>query len=64
MPLNIEKINELIMKEKQHKGFIISDHQYNYVLKISDTIYFLKEGCTNLISQQEELQKLGYQFIL
>lgn len=64
MPLHIEKVNKLIEKEKQQKGFIISDHQYRSVLQISDTIYFLKEGSTNLISHQEELQKLSYQFSL
>lgn len=54
-PLYIEKIKELIAQEKKNKIFIITDHLYKEILKISDDIYLLKEGWIKLIKNHEDL---------
>lgn len=60
MPLHIEKLAELITTEKQHKGFIITDHMYRNVTAISDSIYVLKDGKTHHTKTIEEIETLDY----
>ncbi len=59
-PLYIETIKTLIKEEKQHKIIIITDHFYNDLIDISDTIYLLKNGCTKLIDDIKELEDYKY----
>ncbi len=59
-PLYITKIQDLIVKEKQHKAILLSDHRYKEVIAISDTIYLLKNGCTKLIDNIKELEDYSY----
>jgi len=40
-PKIVSEIKKSIKEESKNKGFIISDHQYQYVLEISDNIYLL-----------------------
>ncbi|WP_299669437.1 ABC transporter ATP-binding protein [uncultured Polaribacter sp.] len=54
-PLYVEKIKELIQIEKKNKIFIITDHLYKDILKISDDIYLLKDGWNKLIQNHEEI---------
>lgn len=56
-PKSIEFINELIHKEKQNKGIIISDHDYRNVLSIANKIYFLNDASLKEIKDIEELKK-------
>jgi len=60
MPLHIQQLSKLITQEKQHKGFIITDHLYKNVTDISDNIYVLKDGKTYPIKTMEEIEALGY----
>lgn len=60
MPLHLEKIAELITQEKEHKGFIITDHLYTNVTTISDHIYVLKDGKTHQTKNDQEIEALGY----
>src|SRR6201999_700925 len=41
MPLQIEKIIELIKEEKEHKGLLITDHLYQHIIGLADQIYLL-----------------------
>lgn len=59
-PKNIELIKELISKESSKKGFIISDHQYKEVLKISTKTYLLFSGSLKLIKNIEDLKFYQY----
>jgi len=59
-PLQIEKIKELILEEKENKGFIISDHKYEDVLEVSNTIYVLTSGKIHSVSNINEIESLGY----
>lgn len=55
-PLYIQKIKELIEKEKHLKIIIITDHFYEDVMDISETIYLLKNGWSKLINNKEDLK--------
>lgn len=60
MPLQIEKIIEILKTEKMHKGFLITDHLYQNVLAICDDIYLLAEGKINLAKSLDDIKALKY----
>ena len=60
MPLHIELIKEILLLEKPHKGFIITDHMFRHITDISDNIYVLKDGKTHLTKSLEDIEELGY----
>jgi ABC-type branched-subunit amino acid transport system ATPase component len=60
MPLQIEKIIQLINEEKANKGIIVTDHLYNAILDIADSVYVLANGETHLLKSNTELEKFGY----
>lgn len=60
MPLQIEKINELLELEKLNKGFLITDHMFRYVTEISDNLYVLTDGKTHLTKDITDIERLGY----
>jgi len=60
MPIHIETIQKLILREKQNKGIILSDHLYRPILDLSDNCYVIKEGKTYLTKSSDDLQTLGY----
>ena len=60
MPMHIETIKNLISREKRNKGILITDHMYKHVIDISDDLYLIKDGKTNLTSDVKDLETLGY----
>lgn len=60
MPLQIERIKDLIRAEKQHKGFIVTDHLYQEIMEVSDRLYLLAGGKTHLVTDAAQLRDLGY----
>ena len=60
MPIQIEKITELLELEKSKKGFLITDHLFRNVTEISDYLYVLKDCKTHLIKDITEIEELGY----
>ena len=60
MPLQIEKVNELLKIEKSKKGFLITDHLFRNVTEISDNLYVLTDGKTHLTKDITDVEKLGY----
>ncbi|HEY1060255.1 MAG TPA: ATP-binding cassette domain-containing protein, partial [Daejeonella sp.] len=40
-PMQIERIKKLLIREKENKGFIISDHMFREITDIADSIYLL-----------------------
>lgn len=58
--LLIDKISNFIVEQSKSKGIIISDHQYDYVLKISTKNYYLKDGHLFSFENKNELINLGY----
>ncbi|HEY4147484.1 MAG TPA: ATP-binding cassette domain-containing protein [Chitinophagaceae bacterium] len=59
-PLQVEQVKEMLKEEKQHKGLLITDHLYEHVIDISDTLYVLANGKTHLIKDISEIETLGY----
>jgi len=60
MPLHLETIKRLILKEKRDKGIIITDHLYKHILDICDELYVIDEGKTYLTKGLQDLETLGY----
>lgn len=59
-PLQIEKVKELLVDEKQNKGMIITDHMFRHVTDICDHLYILTDGKTNLAKSFDDIENLGY----
>ncbi|MFD2941035.1 ATP-binding cassette domain-containing protein [Flavobacterium notoginsengisoli] len=59
-PKMIEKIIELIQKNSEEKGILLTDHDYENVLKISTGLRLLKEGKLRVINNKAELFQNGY----
>jgi lipopolysaccharide export system ATP-binding protein len=47
-------------KRSAYKGFIVTDHQYENILDVSDQVFLLHNGATKLIRGREELITNGY----
>ena len=59
-PLFIERLQEILLEEKETKGIMISDHLFRQVLSIADTVYLLSNGNTFLVKEPEDLSRRGY----
>lgn len=59
-PKIIEEIKKIIKQMAKHKGIIITDHQYQNVLEISDRVLLLKDGATKIIKDEQDLKTFGY----
>ena len=59
-PLQIEKIQDLILVEKENKGLLITDHMFRHITQICNNLYVLKDGKTHLTKSIEEIERLGY----
>ncbi len=59
-PKYVESMQALIQEEKKHKGIIVSDHQYDAILELSDDLFLLRDGYTFPINSNEDLVKHGY----
>lgn len=59
-PLMVEKVNDLIAENSKTKGIIISDHNYENVIKVSNKLILLKEGKAHHLYSKEELIEKGY----
>jgi lipopolysaccharide export system ATP-binding protein len=59
-PLQIEKVKEMLLEEKQHKGLVITDHLYRAVTAVSDQLYILKDGKTYPAKSDRDIETLGY----
>lgn len=60
MPIQTEKIKQLLLEEKMHKGIILTDHLYNDILDICNDIYVLAKGKTHLVKSLKEIETMGY----
>lgn len=59
-PIAIEKINALILENAPSKGIIITDHNFENVIKISTQLCLLKEGKLHKITDVSQLVEKGY----
>jgi lipopolysaccharide export system ATP-binding protein len=59
-PLQIEKVKELLLYEKNNKGILVTDHMFQHVMDISDALYILKNGKTYLTTSPGDIAMHGY----
>lgn len=59
-PIQIEKIKGLLIKEKEYKGLLITDHMFRNILDIADSLYILTSGKTHLTNKKDDIETLGY----
>jgi len=59
-PVQIEKVSELLLMEKENKGLLITDHMFRHVISICDNLYVLANGKTHLTTDIAEVETLGY----
>lgn len=59
-PIMIEKINVLIAKYSSTKGIVITDHNYENIIKISTKLVLMKEGKMHHLKDRSELVGKGY----
>lgn len=59
-PLHKEKLKEFLLKLKQHKGILVTDHYYHDVLDVSDKNIVLKDGVAHKINNEADLRKFEY----
>ena len=45
---------------KSSKGYIITDHDYENVINLADSIFYLQNGYLKEIKNKSELVELGY----
>jgi ABC-type multidrug transport system ATPase subunit len=60
MPVHINTIKQLLLREKLHKGIVITDHLYRHITDISDDLYVIDKGETYLTKSGEDLVKYNY----
>ena len=60
MPVHVETIKGLILREKKNKGIIITDHLYKYIIDICDNLYVINGGKTYLTKSLQDIEILGY----
>ena len=53
-------IKELLLKLKESKGIILTDHYYNDVLQVTDRNFVIKNGDKIEIKTKEDLVKYEY----
>lgn len=59
-PVQIKKVQDLLLDERINKGFLITDHMYRHITQICDSLYVLTNGKTYLTKSVEEVEALGY----
>lgn len=60
MPLQIEKVKEILLQEKHNKGFLVTDHMYKQIIDVCDSLYILTNGKTHLTNSITDIEALGY----
>jgi ABC-type lipopolysaccharide export system ATPase subunit len=59
-PIQVDQFKEIMLSEKQNKGFLITDHMYCHIMDISDDLYVLKNGKIYLTHCKQDMENLGY----
>jgi lipopolysaccharide export system ATP-binding protein len=59
-PIQAEYFQKIIKIVSQTKGIIITDHQYDNVLAISDKVILLTDGCTKHVNSIDDLITYNY----
>ncbi len=60
MPIHVDTIKKLIVREKRNKGIIVTDHLYQHIIDLCDDLYVINDGKTYLAADIHVLAELGY----
>tara|TARA_B100000809_G_scaffold116776_1_gene115007 strand:+ start:5903 stop:6571 length:669 start_codon:yes stop_codon:yes gene_type:complete len=60
LPLHVESIKQLIIRKKQNKGILLSDHMYQHIINICDDVYIIKDRKVHLTKDTSDIVKFGY----
>lgn len=59
-PIQIDKVKDFLLEEKEHKGLLVTDHLYRHIVDICDHLYVLTNGKTHLTKSITDIETLGY----
>lgn len=59
-PLLADELSELIIKRSKHKGFVITDHNYERVEQLSTRTLLLHQGSLKDVDNKAVLRQWGY----
>jgi ABC-type lipopolysaccharide export system ATPase subunit len=59
-PIQVEEFKRIIRGRAQTRGIIVTDHYYKNVLEVSDRLFLISNGYTEMIIDREDLVKHGY----
>jgi ABC-type multidrug transport system ATPase subunit len=59
-PIMVDRINLLIKENSQQKGIVITDHNYENVIKVSNKLMLMIDGNLHLLQSKNELIERGY----
>ncbi|MDN3547384.1 ATP-binding cassette domain-containing protein [Mucilaginibacter aquaedulcis] len=59
-PVQADLFKPIIKRCAQHKGFIITDHQYRNIIDISDRLILISNGSTKHVKSPDDLITWGY----
>ena len=59
-PVQADHFKTIIRQVAKGKGVIVTDHQYNNVLEVSDRIILLTNGCTKPVTSLNDLVTYNY----
>ena len=60
MPLHVSKIKSLISDARESKGILITDHLYQHIIDLSDSLYVVDNETIYLTREMSDLAKHGY----
>ncbi len=60
MPLHIDRIKTIMLEEKENKGILLTDHNYEHIIEVSDHLYLLADGKVHLTKTVDDIERLGY----
>jgi len=59
-PIYKNEIKEIIIEQSQHKGFVLTDHDYRNILDITTKLIMIYDGGTRIVKNTDDLINLGY----
>ena len=59
-PIYVNTFKKILVKEKANKLILITDHFYNDIISLSDTLYLITNRASKLVSNKQVLVAEGY----